>query len=241
MRQLFFGTTNAGKLRELRRLVQGLDLEVVSPVEWPEPLPEVEETGVTFEENARTKALAYARLTGLPALADDSGLCVDGLGGAPGVRSARWSADAPGTTSPACSLGEVAEHELGPEAARHLRDARNNEKLLTSLGGVPDEKRGAGYVAVLVLAAPDDQVLAQVRGECRGRIGLAPRGSGGFGYDPLFLPGGGAAQTAPGHPHRTMAELSAAEKDAISHRGAAFRALRPALEELARRPTTAGL
>jgi XTP/dITP diphosphohydrolase len=222
--ELFFGTTNPGKLRELRRLVADLAISVVSPEALGRPLPEVVEDGATFRENAEKKALAYARLSGRPALADDSGLCVDALGGVPGVHSARWSELEDGFASPACALPSVAERELGPELSRAARDEANNDKLLSALAGVPDERRGAAYVAVLVLALPDGTVAAGVEGRCRGRIGRARRGTDGFGYDPLFVPDGEA---------RTMAELAPHEKDAISHRGAAFRALRPALERLA--------
>jgi len=204
--RLLFATGNPGKLRELARLVEGLSIEVVAPADLPEPLPEVEEDGVTFAENARKKAAAQARATGLHALADDSGLCVDALSGRPGVRSARFS--------------EEAEPGLGGRD----RDGANNRLLLRALAGLPPERRGAGYVAVLSLADPQGRILAEVEGRCRGRVGTAPRGEGGFGYDPLFLP--------EAFPDRTMAELSPADKDAISHRGRAFRALLPFLARL---------
>jgi XTP/dITP diphosphohydrolase len=205
--ELFFGTSNEGKLRELRRLVEGLPLVVVTPAELGVPLPEVVEDGATFLENAGKKARAFARASGRVALADDSGLCVDALGGAPGIFSARWS---------------EAEH---PGAlAREDRDRRNNQKLLAALAGMEMDQRGAAYVAALALADPDGRLLAGVEGRCRGRIGTAGRGDGGFGYDPLFVAEGRAL---------TMAELPPAEKDALSHRGAAFRALRPALARLA--------
>ncbi|HEY6003243.1 MAG TPA: non-canonical purine NTP pyrophosphatase [Anaeromyxobacter sp.] len=224
---LLFGTTNPGKLRELRRLVAGLPVRVVSPEELPRPLPEVVEDGLTFAENAEKKASAFARASGLHALADDSGLCVDALGGAPGVRSARWSEEEPeGLASPACALGEIGAAELGPVARRAEIDERNNDKLLLRLADVPDARRGAEYRAVLALARPDGTIAASVTGVCRGRLGRARRGMGGFGYDPLVLPDA--------YPERTMAELGADEKDAISHRGDAFRKLRPALEALAR-------
>jgi XTP/dITP diphosphohydrolase len=205
--KLLFATTNPGKLRELRRLVEGLPLEVVSPADLPSPLPEVEEDGATFAENAEKKAMALARATGLHALADDSGLCVDVLYGLPGVRSARWS--------------ELAE----PGLAGAARDAANNRQLLRSLDGVPDELRGAEYRAALALAGPGGALLASVAGSCRGRIAREPRGERGFGYDPFFVP-----DALPG---RTLAELSPREKDAVSHRGEAFRRLRPVLEALA--------
>jgi XTP/dITP diphosphohydrolase len=220
--ELLFGTTNAGKLRELRRLVAGLPIRVVSAGDLGWPLPGVVEDGRTFRANSEKKASAFARDSGLHALADDSGLCVDALGGAPGVHSARWAELDDGLASPACAMPEVAARELGQELARASRDEANNDKLLAALEGVPDEQRGATYVAVLSIARPDGSILAQVEGRCRGRIGQVRRGSGGFGYDPLFEIGG-----------RTMAELDPAEKDALSHRGAAFRALRPALEQLA--------
>lgn len=224
--ELLFATTNAGKLRELRRLVAGLAVRVVSPDELGRPPPEVEEDGATFEANAEKKAAAWARFSGLHALADDSGLCVDALGGLPGVHSARWSDldPAPSPASPVCDLAEAAEGELGPVAGRAARDERNNDKLLRSLAGVSDPRRGAEYRAVLSLARPDGVIVATVRGVCRGRIGHARRGTEGFGYDPLFVPDGGGG--------RTMAELLPEEKDALSHRGDAFRRLRPVLERL---------
>jgi XTP/dITP diphosphohydrolase len=226
---LFFGTGNAGKLRELRRLVAGQPLRVVSPDDLDRPLPEVEEDQDTFEGNAAKKAVAYAQLADMAALADDSGLCVDALGGEPGVRSARWSEDDE-LASPACALPSVAERELGPELARAARDEANNAKLLRMLAGVPPERRGAEYRAALVIALPDGSIVASVVGTCRGRIGAAPRGTGGFGYDPLFIPEA-ELERAPGAP-RTMAELSAGEKDALSHRGEAFRRLSPVLARL---------
>jgi XTP/dITP diphosphohydrolase len=220
MIDLFFGTTNEGKLRELRRLVAGMPVRVISPADLARPLPEVVEDGATFRANAEKKASEYARLAGCWALADDSGLAVDALGGAPGVRSARWSEDED-LASPACALPDFAARELGPEVARAARDEANNARLLRELDGLPAERRGAGYVAVLALARPDGAIHAAVEGRCRGRIAAAPRGAGGFGYDPLFVPDGGDG--------RTMAELPPEAKDALSHRGAAFRLLRPVL------------
>lgn len=213
--RVLLASTNPGKLLELRRLVQGTAVEVVSPADLPAPLPEVEEDGATMAENAAKKASAWARASGLPTLADDSGLCVDALYGLPGVRSARWS--------------EAAEPGLGGKA----RDEANNRQLLRALEGVPEGVRGAEYRAVLALAAPDGEILASVVGACRGRVGLAPRGDGGFGYDPLFVPDVAAGLPAPpGQPARTMAELSPEEKDAISHRGSAFRLMLPHLAAL---------
>jgi len=225
---LFFGSTNAGKVRELRRLVHGLPVRVVTPPELGRPVPDVEEDGATFRANAEKKASEYARFAGMHALADDSGLCVDALAGAPGVHSARWSEIDGGPASPACALPLAAVRELGPELARASRDEANNDKLLAALSGVADPRRGAAYVAVLAIAAPDGTIVAQVEGSCRGRIGYSRSGNGGFGYDPLFIPESHEATAA-----RTMAELDPAEKDALSHRGAAFRALRPFLEKLA--------
>jgi XTP/dITP diphosphohydrolase len=223
---LLFGTTNPGKLAELRRLVAALPIRVVSPDELGRELPEVEEDGETFRENAEKKAAEWARHAGIHALADDSGLCVDALGGAPGVRSARWSDDEPGPApaSPVCEMAGAAAEELGPVAGRAARDERNNDKLLAELAGIPDGRRGAEYQAVLAFARPDGSIVASVTGTCRGRIGRERRGTGGFGYDPLFVPEGET---------RTMAELPPEEKDARSHRGAAFRAILPALARLA--------
>ena len=213
--ELLFGTTNPGKLRELRRLVAGLPVRVLSPDELGRPLPEVEEDGATFEENAAKKAVEWARFAGLHAVADDSGLCVDALGGAPGVRSARWS------------------EEVRPGALqRGARDEANNELLLARLDGRHDDERGAEYRAVLVLAAPTGGVVAVVRGVCRGRIGRVRRGTEGFGYDPLFIPDAQPPRP-PGGALVTMAELAPEAKDAISHRGAAFRSLLPYIARLA--------
>jgi XTP/dITP diphosphohydrolase len=235
---LLFGTTNPGKLRELRRLVAGLPIRVLSPQDLGRPLPDVEEDGLTFAANAEKKASEWARFAGVHALADDSGLCVDALGGEPGVRSARWSDEEPeGPASPVCELPGVAAAELGSIAGRAARDERNNDKLLRALAGVPDERRGAEYRAVPAVARPDGSIVTSVTGVCRGRIGRARRGSGGFGYDPRFVPDAEgrhpAAPAGAAAEPRTMAELGADEKDAISHRGEAFRRLRPALEALA--------
>jgi XTP/dITP diphosphohydrolase len=160
MTELVFATGNAGKLKELRELARDLPLRVLSLADVGRPVPEVVEDGATFAENAAKKAKAYAAWSDRPALADDSGLCVDALGGAPGVHSARWSGGS---------------------------DEDNNEKLLAALAAVPDEKRGAEYRAVLALARPDGTIVASLEGICRGRIGHRRRGQGGFGYDPLFL------------------------------------------------------
>ena len=198
--RLLFATTNAGKLRELRGLV-GEGVEVVSLKDLP-PLPEPREDGETFEENALKKARAYCEATGLPALADDSGLCVDALGGRPGVHSARYAE--------------------GDDRARY-------EKLLGELTGVPEAQRTAHFVCVLCFLVPGGEPRFE-RGECEGRIGHAPRGAHGFGYDPVFL------LTA----DKTMAELTSEQKASISHRGAAFRKMRPHLLAWAAGPRVGG-
>ncbi|HYO56832.1 RdgB/HAM1 family non-canonical purine NTP pyrophosphatase [Archangium sp.] len=192
--RLLFATSNPGKLRELRGLV-GDAVEVVSLKELP-PIPEPEETGATFEENAELKARAYSEASGLSALADDSGLCVDALGGRPGVHSARYAE--------------------GDDKARY-------EKLLAELSGVPDGKRTAAFVCALCLVRPGGGRAIIEVGRCEGRIGHGPRGSHGFGYDPVFvLPQG-----------KTLAELTSEEKAGISHRGVAFRKMLPHLRALA--------
>ena len=156
---------------------------------------EPEEDGETFEANARIKAIAYARVVGLPCLADDSGLEVDALGGEPGVRSARWS---------------------GVAGDRATRDAANNRLLVERIRGVPSQERSARFVCAMCLAMPDGSILAESRGTFEGVIVERPRGTNGFGYDPhLLLPGEG----------RTSAELSPQEKNARSHRGRAARAI----------------
>ena len=188
--RLLFATTNKGKLRELRGLV-GDTLDVVSLEELP-PIPEPEEDGDTFEANALKKARAYAEASGLPALADDSGLCVDALDGRPGVLSARYAE--------------------GDDRARY-------EKLLGELSAVPDAQRTAAFVCALCLAFPGDAAPVIELGRCEGRIGHTPRGSHGFGYDPVFLLPDG----------RALAELTSEQKASLSHRGAAFQKMRPHL------------
>lgn len=179
-------THNAKKLAELARILAPLGIEAATAEQLGLTLTEAEETGSTFEENAYIKAASACRETGLPAVADDSGLEVDALDGAPGVYSARYA-------------GEGAT------------DADRNAKLLAALRDVPAEERGARFVSAVCCVFPNGDRLT-ARGECAGRIGFAEKGEGGFGYDPLFLVG-----------DRTYAELSAAEKDAVSHRGAALR------------------
>ncbi|MDF1543083.1 MAG: RdgB/HAM1 family non-canonical purine NTP pyrophosphatase [Anaerosomatales bacterium] len=197
-------TGNRHKVDEIRTALAftGWDFVAAADLrEWPEP----EETGETFEENARIKAYAARELYGLPALADDSGLEVDALDGEPGVYSSRYA---------------------GPCAT----DAENNARLLRALGDTPRVRREARFRSVIVLVRDDgSEVVAE--GACEGVIGTAPRGEGGFGYDPLFWP-----DAAPG---RTMAELSMAEKNAISHRGAALRAMHDLLERVGEGPEAA--
>jgi XTP/dITP diphosphohydrolase len=196
--RLLLATSSPNKLRELRAILDGVPVELVSLREAgaDEP-PKVEETGATFLDNARIKARAYAAWSGMAAVADDSGLEVDALGGRPGVRSARYA-------------GEGAS------------DRENLDKLLRELDGVPPERRSARYWCAAVLADPPGESWREWHTEAawEGRIIDAPRGTGGFGYDPVFLPDGW---------DRTSAEVDAATKDAASHRGRAFRALRPAI------------
>ena len=203
-RRLVLATRNAHKVVELREILAGsLDragLELVG-LDAFAGLEDVVESGVTFADNALLKARYAAAATGLPALADDSGLAVDVLGGSPGVFSARWA-------------GPLAQ------AGGLTKDEANNRLLLSQLADVPDEHRGAGFVCAAALVLPGDEpgTTGQevVRtGECRGVLGREPRGAGGFGYDPLLVRPDG----------RTLAEHTAEEKNAVSHRGQAFRAL----------------
>ena len=177
-------TGNAHKLREMRAIFPAWEILSEGQAGFT---GEVEETGETFAENALLKARAVSRATGLPALADDSGLCVDALGGAPGVETAYYA---------------------GPSATA----AENRAKLLAALEGVPAEKRGAHFVCLLLLIAPDGSERV-FEGKCEGVITRAEAGTGGFGYDPVFAPHGFSA---------TFAELGAEEKDRLSHRGNAF-------------------
>lgn len=155
-------THNMKKRDELHRILSPLGINVLLAEEAGVELTDVEETGTTFEENALLKAESGCRESGMPCIADDSGLAVDKLGGAPGVYSARYS-------------------------GVHGDDDANNKKLLRELDGVPPEERGAAYVSVVCCVYPDGRALT-ARGECRGKIGFTEQGDGGFGYDPLFLP-----------------------------------------------------
>jgi len=198
-------TRNAAKLRELARILgaedggtqdRGTQIRLAGLDEFP-GAPDVPETGATFEENALLKARAIADYTGLPAVADDSGLCVDALNGMPGVLSARW-------------------------AGGHGDDKANLELVLAQVADVPGTRLGARFVCAAALVTDSGEWV--VTGQVEGRLVRAPRGSGGFGYDPIFLPDGF---------DQTTAEMTAEAKDAISHRGRAFRALTPFISRLA--------
>jgi len=190
---LVIATTNAGKVRELADLLGDVPVTLASLAAFP-GVPAVEEDGATYVDNAAKKAVAVARWTGHAALADDSGLEVDALGGAPGVQSARYA---------------------GPAQDA----AANTARLLAALTGVPPERRGARFRCVIVVARPDGATLV-AEGACEGRIVDGPRGTGGFGYDPVFLDE---------ELGRTFAELPAAAKHERSHRARACAALRPKL------------
>lgn len=196
--RLLIATRNAKKLAELQRILDeaSLPVDLLSLADVP-AYPEAPESGATFADNALAKARDAVRATGLPTVAEDSGLCVDALSGMPGVLSARW-------------------------AGGHGDDAANLRLVLDQMRDVPDERRAAQFVcaAVLVTPAGDERV---VEGRLAGRIGREPRGEGGFGYDPIFVPDG---------EDRTTAQMTPAEKDAISHRGRAMRALVPHLVDL---------
>lgn len=198
MTRLILATRNPGKITELRAILAdaGLPHELVGADAYPE-VPDVKETGVTFAENALLKAHALAQATGLPAVADDSGLCVDVLGGAPGIFSARW-------------------------AGAHGDDTANLNLLLAQLSDIAPEHRGAHFFCAAALALPDGTERV-VEGRMPGTLRHTPTGTHGFGYDPILQPAGES---------RTAAELSPAEKNAISHRGKAFRALVPVVREL---------
>lgn len=201
-------TNNAGKLAELRRILTRMGHTVQSQREAGIAL-EPEETGETFEENAQIKARAVCAEAGRPTIADDSGLCVDALDGAPGVHSARY-----------CGY--------------HGDDEANNDKLLEALANTPEGNRAARFVSCVCVCLPDGR-CAVFRGDCPGRIGFVRRGTNGFGYDPLFIPDAvGIPETRETVPNRsgcTYAELTAGEKDAISHRGRAMALLEMQLPE----------
>jgi XTP/dITP diphosphohydrolase len=189
MTSYLLATRNVKKLAELRRILADVDVDVVG-LDDVASYVEVPETGLTFADNALLKAREGVRHTGLPTIADDSGIAVDALNGMPGVFSARW-------------------------AGKHGDDRANLDLLLAQVGDVPDGHLGAAFVCAAALVFPDGREIV-THGEQRGRLVRHPRGDGGFGYDPIFLAEG---------QERTNAELTPAEKDAISHRGRAFRAL----------------
>ena len=194
-------SNNAGKLKELRRILEQMGHEVRSLRDLGIDL-DPEETGTTFAENARIKAEAFCKASGLPTVADDSGLCVDALHGAPGVYSARY-------------------------AGCHGDDAANNAKLLHEMEAVPVGGRAAQFVSAICFMLPDGRTL-EVAGECPGSISFAETGTNGFGYDPLFVPdriGLPDGTTTEHTARRSYAELTDAEKDAISHRGRAMEKL----------------
>lgn len=191
-------TGNAGKLKEIRRILEAQGHEVKSQKELGITL-EPEETGTTFAENALIKAKAICEASGLPTLADDSGLMVEALGGAPGVYSARY-------------------------CGHHGDDEANNDKLLAELAGVEEGKRAAKFVSAVCFYLPESRFVTYL-GECPGRVIFERRGTNGFGYDPLFVPdevGLAEGGVRPNTEGRTYAELEAWEKDAISHRGKAM-------------------
>jgi non-canonical purine NTP pyrophosphatase (RdgB/HAM1 family) len=199
MTRLLLATSNRGKVAEFQELLAGgptlAGITVLTLRDLKSPVPEVEETAATFAENARLKAVGYAAVLGLPCLADDSGLCVDALGGAPGVQSARWA---------------------GPT------DADRNAALLGRLRDVPDPQRAARFVCALCCALPDG-ALVEAEGACYGVIAEAPAGENGFGYDPLFwLPKLGL----------TFAQLTAEQKNNMSHRAGAMALILPKLPGL---------
>ena len=194
--RVVLATANPGKQREFAALLAPLGLELILQTDLG--VPSAAETGASFAANALLKAAHAAACTGLPALADDSGLRVDALHGGPGIHSARY-------------------------AGEHASDADNNARLLADLARVPDAQRGAHYCCVLALVhGADDPTPLFAHGEWHGRIAREPAGSGGFGYDPYFIPDGLAM---------TAAELSAEDKNRRSHRGLALRALAERLRQ----------
>lgn len=200
MQRIVLASRNAKKIVEMDRILDdaGLHVEVVGieAFDGVVDVPEVPETEATFEGNALLKARAVCAATGVPAVADDSGLCVDALNGMPGILSARWSG----------GQGDVANLEL----------------VLAQLADTPDDRLGAQFRCAVALVLPDGRE-AVVHGEMRGCLVREPRGTNGFGYDPIFVPDG---------EERTSAEMPSADKDAISHRGNALRALVPVLRDL---------
>lgn len=192
--KFIMATNNSHKVVEFSRILSPLGIEAVSAKQAGVTLDDVDETGTTFAENARLKAMAAYKKTGMPSIADDSGLSVDALGGRPGVYSARYA-------------GENAD------------DSEKNNKLLSELKDVPDNKRTARFTSAICCVIDGDNII-EVEGVCSGSIAHSPKGEGGFGYDPVFLCG-----------DKSYAELSPAEKDAVSHRGKALRKLEQELRK----------
>lgn len=193
--KIIIATHNKHKLQEMGRILSPMGYEVVTDLDLGIELSDVEENGETFLDNARIKAEAGCKESGLPCIADDSGLCVDALNGAPGVYSARYS-------------------------GIHGDDDGNNRKLLSELSGVPTEKRTAHFACAICVSFPDGSEVTAT-GKCEGYIGYEKKGTNGFGYDPLFMVG-----------DRSLAEMTAQEKDAISHRGNALKELQKILPAL---------
>lgn len=189
MQEIIIATKNPNKAKEFKRIFDTENYQIKTLLDFPN-FPEIKETGATFEENATIKAHAVMNQFHLPTIADDSGLAVDALFGQPGVRSARYAGD--------------------------HNDAANNAKLLSEIGGTPEEKRTAKFITVLVFANPKNSDDLVVTGEVKGRIANFPQGDDGFGYDPLFY--------VP-EKDKTMAEMTLDEKNSISHRGNAIRQL----------------
>ena len=199
-RKILVATTNAGKIAELKAMLDS-NVEWLGLTDFPD-IGEVVEDGKTFAENARKKATEYAKAANCWAVADDSGLVIDALGGKPGIKSARFSG--------------------AMEKDKTLLDHKNMAKVLTLLKNVPKENRTAKFVCCLCLASPKE-ILIEVEGEMKGLIAAEPAGENGFGYDPIFfIP----------ELNKTAAQLTAEEKNAISHRGQAIRKLKPQLEKL---------
>ena len=193
--KIIIATHNKHKLQEMSRILSPMGYEVVTDLDLGIELTDAEENGETFLDNARIKAESGCKESGLPCIADDSGLCVDALDGAPGVYSAR-------------------------DSGVHGDDEGNNKKLLSELSGVPTEKRTAHFACAICVSFPDGSEVTAT-GKCEGYIGYEKRGTNGFGYDPLFMVG-----------DRSLAEMTAEEKDAISHRGNALKELQKILPTL---------
>ena len=200
-------SNNKKKLEEMQRILSPLGINVVTAKMLGIALPDVVEDGDTFEQNAEIKARSACEITGMPAIADDSGLCVDYLDGAPGIYSARFA--------------NIIEHNgVNVDNEKNADDEANNDLLRSKVEGVPEEKRTAYYVCAICCIFPDGKKIV-VRGECHGKIGFVRDGNEGFGYDPLFIIGG-----------KSFGKYTGEEKDKISHRGNALRKLSKELEKI---------